>query len=145
MAAAESACPLASRASLLAAELPDLAASRRRALYAPAHCRQMFASVAGGTVPGNTRRGNSLGGVGLGTPTQVIDQHQQGGRALVLQSTLQGSEIEIVGPLQLLRLEQVRNDHDVERALLMGDDLARGTQRACETARGANHGLRSNG
>jgi hypothetical protein len=60
----------------------------------------------------------------------VIDQHQQGGRPLVLQLTLQGTEIEIVGPLQLLRLEQVRNDYNVEWGVVLWEEPARSTQRA---------------
>lgn len=55
----------------------------------------------------------------------MIDQYQQGCGSIVLQLTLQGTEIEIVALEQLLRLEQVRNDQDVDWALVLRGQVRR--------------------
>jgi hypothetical protein len=58
--------------------------------------------------------------------------------------TLQSTEIEVVALLQLLRLEQVRNDHHIDRAPGKGGE-ARRRQRARQAAYGANHSFRNAG
>ncbi len=78
----------------------------------------MSASVDNDTVPGQDHAVGRQETWARATITrgQMVDEDQQGSGALVPEVALHGTEIEIGIPLQLFRFEQMRHDHDVDRA-----------------------------
>src|SRR4051794_11153673 len=74
----------------------------------------------------------------------MTDQHDQGCHSLVLQLTLQGTEVKVLALIQLIRPEQVGYDHDIDGPPMRWLPAPR-AQRAREAARSANHGSRKPG